>query len=105
MPKIDEKYSIRLDLDKERIRAVLREAYSTVRDLLTVAHFETEQEFVSKADKYIESNRVSIPFTLTLGSRPYPDLVIDVDPRKCSVFARFNNRNKQAEINRYLKAL
>lgn len=101
----DEKYTINLDLDRDRIRTVLSETYKTCVDMLATEFNFTEEEFVSQIDKYLDSNRVSLPVTIDLPSNRYPDLHIDVNLRKKSVIARMKNRKKRIYINRFLTQL
>ena len=92
-------------MDRARIKAVLSEAYTACKDTLCV-DFDIEQDtFVSKIDTYLDSNRVSTPVQLRLPSHKYPELVIEVNPRRKSVFARMANKDKQIFLNRYLTKL
>jgi hypothetical protein len=94
-----------LDLDRTRIKTVLSEAYEACKDTLGV-DFDIEQDaFVKGIDIYLDSNRVSIPVQLRLPSNKYPELIIEVNPRRKSVFARMANRDKQILLNRYLTKL
>ena len=101
----DVKYTIELDLDRDRIKTVLSETYRTCQDMLAIEHDITEEVFVSQIDKYLDSNRVTIPVTIDLPSQKYPDLRIEVDPRKKGVIARMRNRKKRIYINRFLTKL
>lgn len=98
-----------LDLDRDRIRTILGESYSACEDLLGVKFEISQEEFVSKINPYLDSNRVSIPVRIDLPTRKYPGMVIEVDLRRKKVFARIpsNRRNhpKQVYVNRYLKNL
>jgi hypothetical protein len=98
-----------LDLDRERIRTILKESYTACEDLLGVKFEISQEEFVSKINPYLDSNRVSIPVRIDLPTRKYPGMVIEVDLRRKKVFARIpshrRNHPKQVYINRYLKSL
>ena len=96
---------ITLDLDKVRIKDVLSETYRGCSDLLGTRFHETAEEFASRVDVYLDSNRVSIPVMLPLPSRNYPELTIEVDLRRRKVFARMASRKKQALVNHFLKTL
>jgi len=101
----NEKYKIELDLDRDRIRSVLSETYSICEDMLGVQFNVTAEEFVKKIDVFLDSNRVTTPVSLHLPSRQYPDLKIEVDPRKKSVRARMTPKKKRIFLNRYLTKL
>jgi hypothetical protein len=73
--------------------------------MLDVEFHFTEEVFVSQIDKYLDSNRVTIPVTIALPSDKYPDLHIEVNLRKKSVIARMKNRKKRIYINRFLTQL
>jgi hypothetical protein len=96
---------INLGIDRNRIKEVLREAYTTCKDVLGTDFNITLEEFISKIDLYLNSNRVSIAIQINLPSQKYPELIIEVDLRRKSVIARMTNRNKRIELNRYLTCL
>ena len=102
---MDEKYKIELDLDRDRIKAVLTETYGICEDMLGVQFNITVDNFIEKVDVFLDSNRVSTPFLLNLPSQKYPELKIEVNPRKKSVIARMANRKKRIFLNRYLTKL
>ncbi len=101
----DEKYTIELDLDRDRIKTVLETTYKTCVDMLGIKFNISVEDFVSQVNKYIDSNRVTIPVTIFLPSDKYPDLRIEVNLRKKSVIARMKNRKKRIFINRFLTKL
>jgi hypothetical protein len=94
-----------LDLDRNRIKTVLREAYNISKDFLGIEFSITADEFVAKINPYLDSNRVTIPVSLDLPSKKYPGMRVDVDIRKKKVFARIHPPSKQATLNHMLKVL
>jgi len=102
---VNEKYKIELDLDRDRIKTILREAYKICGDILGVAFDITEDAFVSKINPYLDSNRVTTPVLLGLPSYSYPDMKIEVDIRRKKIIARMDNRKKRIFLNRYLTKL
>ena len=98
-----------LDLDRDRIQTVLREAYGICQATLSTSFDLTVDEFVAKIEPYLQSNRVTCLISFDLNNKKYPGLTIDVDLRKASVFARIPSRARnhpmQVELNRYLKGL
>ena len=94
-----------LDLDRDRIKTVIREAYNISKEFLIVDFSITVDEFVAKIDPYIDSNRITIPVTIDLPSSKYPGMKIEVDLRRKKVFARVHPPSKQATLNHMLKAL
>jgi hypothetical protein len=94
-----------LDLDRNRIKSVLLETYGACKDFLTTDFSITAEQFVSKIDPYLDSNRISIPVTLDLPSRKYPELKIEVNLRRRGVIARLYNRTLRTALNRYLTKL
>ena len=105
MLKTDTIYKIELDLDRDRIKTVLYETYNICRDTLEVEFDISSDIFFGKMDVYLRSNRVTTPVLLDLPSKKYPDLKIEVDPRKKSVIARMGNRKKRILLNRVLTIL
>jgi len=103
MRELDKKFV--LDLDRDRIKTVIREAYNISQDFLVVDFSITVDEFVNKIDPYLDSNRVTIPVTIDLPSSKYPGMKIEVDLRRKKVFARVHPPSKQAALNHMLKAL
>ncbi len=102
----NENYKIELDLDRDRIKSVLSETYSICKDMLEVEFTISEEDFVKKVDIFLDSNRVSTPILLSLPSRKYPELKIEIDPRKKSARARMGLiRKKRIFLNRYLTKL
>jgi hypothetical protein len=99
----DDKFVI--DLDRDRIRTVVREAYSISKDFLVADFSITADEFVAKLDPYLNSNRVTIPVSLELPSKKYPGMRMDVNFRQKKVFARVHPPSKQATLNHMLKGL
>lgn len=103
------KNDIFLDLDRNRIRSVLSETYKNCKNILGVEFEISEEEFMSRVNPYLDSNRVSIPVFIDLPSQRYPGLKIEVNLRRAKVFARIPSRRryhpKQVELNHFLKAL
>ena len=94
------------DIDWVRVKDILAESYRGCADILGIdAYNITIEDFVSKINIYMNSNRVSIPVRIPLPSRLYPELHIEVDLRRRKVFARMASRKKQALINHFLKTL
>ena len=105
MREADENYSIYIDLDRDRIRTVLRETYNVGKDILGADFLITSDDFVSKIEPFLDSNRVSTAVFLHLPSRKHPELKIEVNLRKKSVIARMFNTYKRVELNRFLTKL
>ena len=101
----EEKYTIYLDLDRDRIRTVLRETYNACKDILGADLLITIDDFAGKIDPFLDSNRVSTTVILHLPSRRYPELKIELNLRKKSVIARMLNNYKRIELNRFLTKL
>ena len=96
---------IKLDLDRDRIKAVLKEAYEVCQDTL-VASFDIGCDvFVSRIDPYLDCNRISTVVGLHLPSRKYPELVIEIDLRRKKIIARMTNDRVRTHLNRFLTKL
>jgi len=100
-----EVYSIQLNLDRNRIKTVLSEAYDECGTILETDFIVSKKDFLEKADLFLSTNRVSTPITLQLPSKKYPELRLEVDPRKKSIIARMHNIYKRVLLNRYLTKL
>lgn len=96
---------IELDLDRDRIRTILKEAYSVSKDILETEFSITNEEFVSKITPYLDSNRISTVVSLNLPSEKYPELVIEINIRKKKLIARMGNNKLRIELNRFLTKL
>jgi len=97
--------NIYLDLDRDRIIAVLKEVYTTSQEILGVEFLCSSEEFVDKIQPYLDSNRVSTGVLMDLPSRKYPELKIEINLRTKKAIARMNNRNQRILLNRYLTKL
>lgn len=102
---MNEEYKIELDLDRDRIKTILKEAYKICGDTLGVTFNITKDEFVSKINPHLDSNRVAVPVLLGLPSYNYPDMGIEVNIRRKKLIARMSNRKKRILLNRYLTKL
>jgi len=100
-----ERYEINIDLDRDRIKSILSEAYKICGEILETNFSITAEGFVSKINPYLDSNRVSTIVPISLPSVNYPELRIDVNLRKKKIIARLGNRKKQALLNHYLTML
>ena len=96
---------IQLDIDRDRIKSILSEAYDHCKTVLNEEFFYTQEEFIAKINPYLDSNRVSVPVILDLPSKNYPELKIEVDLRRRSIIARMANKKKRIFLNRYLTIL
>jgi len=94
-----------LDLNRNRIKSVLLEAYKICGEQLGTSFTISAEEFASKANIYLDSNRVTIPVLIDLPSLRYPGIKIELNLRRQKVFARMPYRKKQARLNHYLKVL
>jgi len=98
-----------LDLNRDRIRTVLRETYETCRTVLGTSLDISADEFVARIEPYLLSNRIALMIPLELSNSKFPGLTIEVDLKRASVFARIpsraRNHPRQVELNRYLKSL
>ena len=94
-----------LDLNRDRIRTVLSEAYRTIKDYLDVDFLYSQQEFVSKIEPYLQSNRVTIPVALDLPSSRYPGTKVIINLRRQRVSVKIHPPSKQATLNHLLGAL
>ena len=104
MRLLDPEYKIELDIDRDRIKTIVSEAYVHCKEILG-AEFEPLPGFLQKMEPYLSSNRISTSITLELPSRKCPDLRLEVDIRRKSVFARTHMKSKQVLLNRYLTQL
>jgi hypothetical protein len=100
-----EDYTIEIDLDRDRIKTILSEAYTVCQDVLGVSFNITREEFVLRASPYLDSNRVSTEFRIGLPSYEYPELLIEINPRKRSIISRMHSKDKRVLLNRFLTKL
>lgn len=101
----DEEYKIELDLDRDRIKSILFETYNICKDTLGIEFNTSAEDFVSKINPFLDSNRVSTTVSLNLPSREYPELKIEINLRKKSIIARMSNKKRRILLNRYLTKL
>jgi hypothetical protein len=101
--ELDDKFI--LDLDRDRIKTVTREAYNISKEFLVTEFLISVEDFVAKLNPYLDSNRVTLPVSLELPSKKYPGMRIDIDIRQKKVFARVHPPSKQAALNYMLKGL
>jgi hypothetical protein len=103
--KYDEQNRIVLDLDRDRLRTVLRESYKICRDTLAVEPLILEDRFVAKLEPYLESNRVTTLVTLALPIPGHEEAILELDLRKRSAMIRMANRKLQARLNHLIGIL
>ncbi len=103
--KEPEIYKIELDLDRDRIRTVLSEAYEICKDFLEVTPDVEKDQFVSQIDPFLNSNRVSIPVLIELPMKGYPGMKVEIDLRRRKAKVWMFPKSKQATLNHMLKAL
>lgn len=96
---------IYLDIDRDRIRTVLGEAYSISKDMLNVEFNESCEDFVKRIEPFLACNRISTIVTLNLPSKKYPAMTLDIDFRRAKIIARNLNKSQRIFINRYLTKL
>ena len=94
-----------LDLDRDRIKTVLREAYSISKDFLCTEFSISADQFIDQINPYLDSNRIALTIPIELPSKKYPGMIIEVNLRRKKVFARLHPPSKQAALNHMLKAL
>lgn len=99
----DEKFV--LDLDRDRIKTIVLEAYKISQDFLSTQFLITAEDFASRIDPFLDSNRITIPVHLDLPSKKYPGMRLEIDLRRRKVFARLHPPKKQAILNHMLKSL
>lgn len=102
---MNENYKIELDLDRDRIKSILYETYKVCSDTLKTEFIITVDEFVSRINSYLDSNRVCVSVLLNLPSRKYPEMKIEINLRRKKVIARMINRKEKILLNRYLTKL
>ncbi len=103
--KKPEEYKIELDLDRDRIRTVLSEAYEICSNFLCITFDVEKDQFVNRIDPFLASNRVSIPIQLDLPNKSYPGMKIEIDLRRRKAKVWMFPKSKQAMLNHMLKAL
>lgn len=96
---------ISLDLNRERLREIVSEAYDHIILVLNTKVKKTKVSLLSELETIITSNRVSVPVFFKLGVESAPDMMLRVDLRRREVFALSSFKKKQARVNQYLKAL
>lgn len=99
MRRVDEHHRIVLDLDRDRLRTVLREAHRICRDTLGEEPLVPEERFVEKLEPYLASNRVSRLVTLAMPIRGHEETLLELDLRSCSAMVRMANKKTQARLN------
>lgn len=95
-----------LDIDRNRIRVILEQAYVICADSLGTDFDISERDFVAQIEPYLQSNRVvSVPVYLPLPSKRYPGMKIRVNIQKKQVFVLVHPKSKQAFLNHMLRML
>lgn len=96
---------ISLDLDRNRLREIVGEAYDHILMVLNTKIKKTKISLLSELEAILTSNRVSVPVFFKLGVESAPDMMLRVDLRRREVFAISTFKKKQAKVNQYLKTL
>jgi hypothetical protein len=97
---------ISLDVDRDRVRSILKEAYTICHETLNVDFEITQDQFISQIEPYLACNRIaSVPIPIRLPSKRHPELIIETHIQKKSVIARMLDKNKRIHLNRFLTSL
>ena len=101
----EDNFKIEIDLDRDRIRTILSESYDICKDYLCTDFEITKDNFVSRIEPYLSSNRVSIPVLIDLPCKSYPGIRIEVNLRRRKINIWMYPKKTQAILNHLLKGL
>jgi hypothetical protein len=99
------KDKIELDLDGERLRAIIGEAYNICKDYLQTDFDISREQLIAKINPYLECNRISIPIRLELPCKSFPGMIIEVKLRSKKVMVRMFPKRHQVTLNHMLGGL
>lgn len=95
----------KLDVDRDRIREVVSEAYRITREYVDGEFVCTKEQVMESLEKYLSCGLAAATFRIPLGNRHYPDMVLRVDPRRKEVALVSLYRKATGRVNRILRAL
>lgn len=97
--------SIRVDIDRDRIKEVVSESYRMLQEYTDGDIHISKEEVMSQLERILLSGRISTRFFLNIPSDSMPDMLLRVDPIRRKVLARSKLKKRAAEINHFLKVL
>lgn len=96
--------SIKLDIDRERIREIVSEAYHIIEEYEGDCLKDYDSVLLN-LNKILDNGLISIEFFINIGCSKIPDLKLRVDPRRKKVLGISNFKKKVADLNHLLRAL
>jgi len=93
----------RLDIDRDRIREVVSEAYRIACEFVDGGFSRTKEQVMEETEKQLACGLAAAIFRVPLGSARYPDMVLRVDPRRKEVALVSLYRKATGKVNRILR--
>jgi len=100
-----EQNSIFLDIDRDRIRDIVKESLRVIREFVDGDFIKDDDQILGLVNSMLSTNRVSNQFFINVGSVKIPDLMLRVDLAKKRVLCKSTMVKKAADINHVLRVL
>lgn len=97
--------SIRVDIDKDRIRDIVKESLRIIEDYTGSTMLRTDEQILGDLEKILTTNRISTMFYIRVPIDSMSDLKLRVDPRKKKILGVSSFKKKVSKLNRFLRIL
>ena len=101
----EEKTSIRTDINRDRIREIVGEAYDIIVENVGGNFLLTKESVLTHLGRILDTGMVSTQFFLSLGSVKEPDLELRVDPIRREVLCKSGRKRLAAHLNHLISTL
>lgn len=95
----------RLDLDRDRLREVVSEAYRMVEEHVGSTMLVGRSDVLGLLEKQLAAGIVAATFVIPMGCERIPDLRLRVDPRRRKVHLLSSQKKRAARMNRFMRIL
>lgn len=95
----------KLDVDADRLREIVSEAYRMVEEYVGSGLLVTREEVMNHLEKQLGIGIAAATFVIPIGCEKIPDLRLRVDPRRRQVHLLSVQKKRAAKMNRFMRIL
>lgn len=95
----------RLDLDVDRLREVVSEAYRMVEEHVGSGMLVGKGDVLGHLERQIAAGITAAVFVIPIGCEKVPDLRLRVDPKRRKVHLLSAQKKRAARMNRFMRIL
>jgi len=95
----------KVDLDHDRLREIVSEAYRMVEEYVGSDMLTTRDAVMNHLERQLASGLTAAMFVIPFGCFKIPDLSLRVDPKRRKVHLLSRQNKQSARMNRYMRIL